>query len=209
MANMLFYVPTTATFWDTFTGDDFTGNNDDPIDPVVWTPTAEYSDEFLIQSNKANVSLTASDEARSISTFRMGGDFSVQIDLDSLVIGGGGLCRFTMFDSGIDYGLLLGVLDDGSQRVHGNFYEDGSWQTTTYAAFSNNNGQLLVRRVGSHWYLEFKDGGGSFTPLKDSALQNSADLDVRLQAICGGGGDSISVNFDNFVINSGTVVPPA
>jgi hypothetical protein len=194
-------------FWSTFTGDDFTGDNDDPLNPVVWTDQG-LSDEWLIQSNKANFNQPSMMAAQSISTFKMSEDFSIQLDFDSYTGADDAILRLYVFNAGNVDGAFIGVTHlSSAPQIVGNFKTASSWDSATQVAISSNNGRFRIRRVSSQWYLEYQDGAGGWTSLVDKT-QNTDLLSVWLYAESGLG-ENQSGNVDNFLINSGTVVPPA
>ena len=69
--------------WGSFTGDDFTGDNGDPVNSDYWTGEAISGnpgyDNWEIQSNQLWLRQSGSDEFRMISTFSISGDFDVQL----------------------------------------------------------------------------------------------------------------------------------
>lgn len=70
----------------TFSGDDFTGNDDDPPDTDLWEVLQDTGSDLSIQSNKLNYD-SAGDDANYFgqirSKFKLSGDFDIQIDFDS------------------------------------------------------------------------------------------------------------------------------
>jgi hypothetical protein len=202
---------TTPSFWDTFTGDDFTGTNGDPLSTTVWTDQAAGF-EWLIQSNKANVNITtgSDSEAKSISTFSLTGDFDIQIDFDSLVFTNSGFLRLYVFNGDLSDGAYIGTAFDSSvHSFNGNTKVDNVWGSSSSPARTNDNGGIRIVRSSANITLKTKDGGGVYTDVFTRSVTTD-DVVVWLQAKTGAAaGDRVSGNFDNFLINSGTVVAPS
>ena len=196
----------TESFWDTFSGDDFTGTNGDPLDISVWVDQGASAD-WEIQGNKAYINIGASKEAISTSLFRMSGDFDVQISFDSVSIGTVGLIRLLAFNEDASYGAFIGAEKVGTDLISGSFRTASVFDGATSIGRSNNYGQLRIYRDGNVWYNQYKDGAGALTTLVSKDQSNSDNVAIKFLATTQAS-SSISGNLDDFIINSGTVIPP-
>jgi len=133
------------------------------------------------------------------------GDYSIQIDFDSLVDDPDPIVRLLAFNVAGSYGSLIGVQKIGADKnFHCSFRTATIFDAQTNIARTNDYGKLRQRRVGSDVYNECQDGAGGWQ-LINSKTQNTDDLLVKLHAKTYATSTQ-SCNFDNFVINSGTII---
>jgi hypothetical protein len=201
-------------FWDAFTGDDFTGNNGDDPNPVIWSKSINSGSDYMsIQNNKLNFNSpgdNANHDNRANGTFTLTGDFDIQIDFD--------VTTFNQPTDSVSY-IYLGLSGSTFHSVSRIRNTDG---TNGYGALgsgfslSNYNnaadsGKLRLTRVGSiikgfiwsgaQWEWDGNEAGitisstgtGNMRPILKFEQENNG---------------SMNVNMDNFIINSGTVVAP-
>jgi len=188
-----------------FTGDDFTGTNGDPINTTNWVDIGS-TDNWVIQNNKANCNLGGSKQLISDSLFRVSGDFNIQIDIDTFAsTGDGPLFRLGGWIEDLTYGFWIGF--GRPNTLSGSFKTAGSFDAGTEVARSNNYGKLGIYRIGTVHYLQYQDGGGGWTALVNKDQGNSDDMLIKIFAITGAG-EAVSGNMDNFVVNSGTILWP-
>jgi len=191
--------------WAEFTGDDFTGANDDPLDPVVWTDT-EDDVSFSIQSNKANLTgLASGEKAQSNSKFLLTGDFNIQIDVDSIVLNhADSFYTFLVADAETASTTAAYVRLRAADDVFAaNFKVGGSWDSSVTVERTADYGKLKMVRTGNNVVCSSLDGDGDWVVIANGDI-GTADMYVILNSQSGAG-DTVSGNFDNFVINSGTV----
>ena len=212
-----FYVPSSLTFWDTFTGDDFTGDNGDPLNQVAWSDpypggsTSVFAVE--IDTNRAAFSFTSVtnggvDRITVDGKFKLAGDFDVEIEFSELVTANNEAAGYEMVltsDSGY-YALVKAHYNVGNKFFIR--YNDGSSHDTTVSR-TNSYGKYRITRVGPTFYCFTKDGGAASWTSRGSLLLDTGDVGFALRGFDWDNGSEISIKFDNFIINSGTVIPPA
>jgi hypothetical protein len=183
----------------------FTGSNYYPLDTDFWVDEG-YTDEWLIQNNKANVNQSDIKQALSRSTFILEGDFSVQLDFDSWSSSHGCLARMLILDSGDVNGMLMGIQNfGGTQQFHSNF-KAGTWGVPREDVEAvNDYGKFRCRREGSTWYCDFLDGSGNWITL-DVRTATTNPVWVKLHAKTYELEDSLVINYDNLQINKGSDV---
>ncbi|SDU26505.1 LamG domain-containing protein [Desulfobacula phenolica] len=194
-----------------FTGDDFTGTDGDSPNSDLWTVNNTDNSNCEINSNKLNIQIPTISTSKyayvkSIPVFP--GDFDVQVDVSNIVA--------TSADAGCE--ILFKVDSDNKMYVKGLLNQslsDGWFAYSTVSGTadddhdtrSNSYGRLRVVRAGSTINLYYDDGStGSWTLLHTrtgfSTDTGYIDLAVWTDE------ETVSANFDNFTINSGTVVWP-
>jgi len=202
-----------ANFWDAFTGDDFTGDNDDPANPVAWETTAEVDPTvpWNIQNNKLthNFINGISGNGSIRSKFSIAGDFDIQLDFtrSATPTTGFGLYWF-MTDLAQNNYMRIdiegGVKYQQKSRINGgSATADGSWGT------SDTSGIFKITRQGNvckTWFWR----NNSFWQQTGNTI-TSAFLAVpffTLFSNSDNNGANGTWTYDNYVITSGTVVPP-
>ena len=192
-------------FWPSFVGDDFTGDNGDPLDVDVWSDHINSTAPPEIQNNKLRAVCGADELSYTVSDWKISGDFSIQVDFDSLSISSYGSFRL-QFQNAVsgatEYG-LVSALDRGSGLE---FHFAATGESLIYQSRINSYGGLKIDRSGLTTTFYYKDGGGSFISISSKSLW-STDMYVLLNFATSDGGSG-SGNFDNFTINSGTVIYP-
>lgn len=193
--------------------DDFTGTDSDPPNPDLWrdvtTNHATTSFSADIQSNKLKESFTGlnaagSDSVTISSIFQISGDFDIQINFDSLIhqnhTAAGYSIQVTQ-ENGY-HSLVKAQYNSGNKWLLRT--NDGS-SSEVSPARTNDYGEMRIVRSGSSISLYTTDGLGSET-LAHSGTMGSDDVYISLEGYDWESGTEISVNFDNFLINSGTIV---
>jgi len=214
-----FYIPTNTTFWDTFTGDDFTGENGSLPNSTIWELVDTTN--LTIQDNKLNFNSNESsdEEFEIVSNFKLSGNFDIQIDIEPQTV--------TVPSVAYPYLLFFEIAD---AKTAPSFYShilfrrtsapiwqmgtqgtDSPWAANTVDAQSINPVRL-TRTSGVVKAFYWNDTNGRFewdggTDGKTMGT-NTDDMYVRLVGTQRAN-EELEVNYDDFVINSGTVVPPA
>jgi hypothetical protein len=190
------------------TGDNFTGSDDDPLDSDLWLiPFSNYRSTYsaTIQSNKCAISLTGVNAANpdnvvTYSKFLLSGDFDIEIDFDSLINQSHAYAGFS-FGVWMSDSVYAFVKAD---YISGNKFTYSFSGSSTQVSRTNDYGNIRIARSGSTITLYATDGGGSESELGSSSV-SADDTRVLLRGWDRDSGTEISINFDNFTINSGTV----
>jgi hypothetical protein len=195
-----------TTFFDelTFTGDDFTGANGTA--PNLWsyivgTPT--------IQSNKLRFStLTNNDEIESV--FKISGDFDIQIDFDLVTYPAVDNWNFALrlWNEAKTKGMTLERrFDDPTGHMIKTFDYTGSWVEQDSDTIAITSMKFKHVRSGSTTTSYYWDGSQWVLTYASTAL-GTDDIIVILKCAKWAGNPTAEADWDNFVINSGTVVWP-
>jgi hypothetical protein len=207
---VLFYAadPTPPDPFENFTGDDFTGTNGAQLNTTNWTASTggSFTDTFTIQNNKAFINLESTpEEALSTSNFALVGDFDIQISIDSVPAINDSIVRMLALSADSAYGCLAGFQRiSGVLNFHASHKTAGVWDSQTKVARTNNYGGLRMIRTGTIVVIQYKDGAGAWTQLITKDQSNSDNMLVKLHCKAYAG-SPIGANYDDFIINSGTV----
>ena len=193
-ANMPSGYPPVAPWTETFTGD----NGSDP-NSTYWN-----SNQYLkIQSNQLHGAVNNTSGILG-SKFSLTGDFNIFVSFNDLITGTewGNRIEFRAAAAGGDIAILGAQWRDvsvfyGFMRHNGNYY--GHVQ----AFRSNNYGGLRIIRSGTTITFQYKDGGGDWAALTPSTL-GASNLQAWFAIYSLGG--NVSGDFDDFTIQSGTVI---
>jgi hypothetical protein len=203
---VLFYAadPTPPDPFENFTGDDFTGTNGSPVNPIVWQSVG-IDGGFVIQNNKANINIGQSTEKISKSLFEISGDYDIQIDIDSFTSASNfGFIRIGAFTTDLSNAHWVGFERNFGSELKGAIKKNGVI-TPALIIRSNTFGKLKLTRAGTVFSNYYIDGSGeSFALLDSDDLETYENIHIRLYATTPAG-SSIVGNLDNFIINSGTV----
>jgi hypothetical protein len=187
---------TTYVFKDTFTG----ANGSDP-DSTYWNP-----DPYLkIQNNQLHGAVNNT-QGYVKSKFYFVGDFDVFVSFDDLITGTTQDNRIELLVAvpGLDVASISARWRDAASIFYGFFRYDGNYFGHTQTARSNNYGALGIIRSGTTITLRYKDGGGNWTTLTSNTL-GTANFIVTMAIYSMASGD-VSGDFDDFIIDSGTMV---
>jgi hypothetical protein len=135
--------------------DDFTGANGDPLDDTLWIQTS--SPQAFINNNKARFDNSTGDlTRRATSTFSVGGDFSIQIDLDYISASPLADQECYLHVHGIDAATHYARLSalEGS-FIRSTIVVDGVSNSDNDEESGLFSGKLKVERVGSTWNTYF------------------------------------------------------
>jgi len=191
--------------------DEFHGGNGEFPNSNLWSSNG-YPDYVSIQSDKLNIridSIDAWNEVHSKDTYRLRGDFDIQVDCE--VVAGPGITRWHAFlgvrtDSG-HYSRIERYYSD-TQGGHGYrhlSFDGSSWCTEGLVNRSDPSGRLRLIRAGSIFesYAWFDDRWNLIATGDDFETTE----DVYVQIVLSGDGDKpyAEVNFDNFQINYASV----
>ena len=193
--------------------DDFTGTDSDPPDPDLWTINQTLGGGTSIQSDKLNLVSTGGDDAGVFGNYMLTGDFDIQVDFN-----------LTTYPSTNAWGHYLYILEDGLwvnsvfvskeysgglHRYHSRLVEGGATHEEAYSNSSDTEGKFRIVRSGST-IITYRWNGSSWTTL-DTYASNlvNGDVQIYLSINAWTGNPSCEGNFDNFTINSGTVIWPA
>lgn len=200
--------------WDTSPldfSDDFDGTNGTSYNTDKWVESANFTGTADIQGNKLRLS-AGQEHSGLISKYQLRSDFDIEIFLDHrFPVGGAGIVLGSKVD--LDAGLGWG---DFNNDLIGVEAADGNWQAYGYG--SQNDGQSTlatdedrywrITRVGTQftWYHKtlVGDAWSQIRSVDNGTTIGNADLYLKLYTV-----QSLSVDvfFDDYVINSGTVLP--
>jgi hypothetical protein len=188
---------------DTFDGDDGDAPNID-----LWSNTSTTSSLMDIQSNQLSIDITS--ETTSMlcrSKFVLSGDFDIQVDFAHTGLGS---------TSSIYFGFMITEKDDetdeqigldirysaGSTYYFSGAKVGGSWDLDSSTTTTDTSGKFRCVRTGSTVYNYYWNSGWT---LIDSHTCPDGDLFVHLR-LTTTANITFSGTFDNFVVNSGTIV---
>jgi len=195
-------------YWDV--DDVFTGTDDDPPNSDLWSLSGTQRDPYILSNSlRTWLEATSSDLQKATSIWRLSGDFDIQADFNliSQPISGVRWTGFVIDSVGTTTGqaLILRRYDTGEQYAY-NQSVSGSWGTLSTTGTTDSSGQLRVTRVGSTLTSYFWSGS-SWTQI-DSRSWVSDDVKMALGSQTNVA-QSYTADFDNFVINSGTIIWPS
>ena len=179
-----------SCWWD----DTFTGSNGDPPDPLRWTKAGSPD----IQSN----TLEVNDNEAVTSNGVFAGDFDVQVDID--LQGSPGNSFRAELQAKIDATHYIGI---GLTRYGGGDHWQVAYNTGGGEAYeedgrSNSWGSLRLVRSGSNITPWYRDGGGGWVS-QFARIIGSGDVELRLWIGRWDTFPSVTVQYDDFVVNSG------
>jgi hypothetical protein len=208
--SILFYSANPDPFAD-FTGDDFTGTNGDPPNPIYWTPGGANGCE--IQNNKVRCSITNTlTSATCDSTFELSGDFDVRATLSdvsgypSSLGAEAGLYVFRSSDMGDNFRIMCDSVSGGSLWSVGRI-DWGTVHQTAGGPANDRKIRLRITRTGtliSTWYDASQ--GDSYTAITTNYNLGVSDpMWFRMYMANYTTNPSVTLDFDDFVIAAGTV----
>lgn len=193
--------------------DDFSGNNGDDPDTKKWTKVLSTNGAVSIQSNKLHeaISTGASSEYTRIKTnYVFEGDFDIQIDFSSLSLGNNynyAGCELKVYpydgDSNNQAYIKAGYHSSHGGNMFMSYIKIGGTSTSTFTSRSNNNGKLRLVKSGGSITTYYQDGSGSWVPLDSKTGFHTKDYIVLLGLYSPANNGNVSVNYDNFTVNSG------
>jgi hypothetical protein len=193
--------------------DDFTGSNGSAPDTDKWS---ELDPDNIadIQSNKLNVAASGANDKYCLFSgkWNLSGDFDIQVDFD-----------VTSLDdpvSSMHYACTLrvevGAINCRFGRARAGGGDDGYYLSGSSDAWADHPnadtiGKLRIKRVGGtftsyYWHNSQWEWDGS-TAGYIWTTSTTEDVVIRLYSKQESG-SSLDVNYDNFTVNSGTVVWP-
>lgn len=188
------------------TGDDFTGNDGDKANTELW----DTEGNFEIQSNALRTTNQVNSHFYTKCTFKykLFSDFDIQIDFNTIV--------HPKTNSWVMY--LYLISENGDSYLYLYEYTLGYLRYMSYSsgtqasnhgnvATSDVSGKLRITRVGSVFTSYYWHNSAWVQEESSYNLTNFSELvELRIVASNGGGNPNFTGEFDNFKINSGTVV---
>ncbi len=204
------------TLYPEVTGDDFTGEDGDAPNKLLWNITnSSVSGTVALLDNKLRVSIpftSANESISSISVFRIDGDFDVQVDYDQISndppsSSTSHLAGFFIHDGTRSFPLSSAVNSTPTRSFYSGSPADGSSFITT----ALTEGKLRWTRAGttvtcyywngSQWEWDGNTSGRVFSDTSTGS--------IAVNILTGADFDSgTTTEYDNFIINSGTVIWP-
>lgn len=196
--------------------DSFEVSDDDSFEETANLPDSELWDilndsqrEPYIESGKLQFSLVGSSigTQRIISNFSLSGDFDIQIDWEYVVKNNinRNICRMWIAEEGNANLALLGrEYTSTTDQYNFNTKVNGSYSTATTPSTTDTLGKFRYVRSGTT--LSAYYWNGSSWTLIDSRSFSSAILRIWLDMETSTSVQDFVVNYDNFVINSGTII---
>ena len=213
------YDSLTPVAWNTgyqvdFTSDDFTGDDGDEPNPYLWG----YSDgdaTISIENNTLQIELAAGDIGNNHiqQHGKLVGDFDIQADLPDLLgqktITQGGIYLSNTLLGHVKWAAMMMNFSGGQQRWSFRYDDDGSNSSQDYVNTSYAFGKLRLVRVGSTLSAYYDDlQGGGWTQIGTGESWTSEDVYFGFYFYRGVTTGPTYHRYDNFLINSGTVVGP-
>ena len=194
--------------FENFTGDDFTGTNGEPLNINYWFDQ-ELGSSWLIQNNKATVNHSGATESMSDSVFTLSGDYDIQIDFETDSLPPDAIVRFITLSEDREFYEIIGVQDQGGGIVFQIIYKTNNvWDFgISNVVRTNTYGKLRIIRSGSNISVHYQDGVSGWSEAYSKTQDTAARL-IRFHAKTYNPGDSLVATFDNFLINSGTLITP-
>jgi hypothetical protein len=195
------------------TGDDFTGDDNDPANQDLWK---EYSvsgvNDSEILNNKLRCAIDAGVNPSGVkSHFEFPGDFDIQIDWDEIVgpnsNGWDSIFRVVPQVTPNSYFHIFRAYNTTYQNhFGGNKKTNGAFGTVTRIGTSLTTSKFKIVRVGTNIKCYFWSGSDWTLVRNDTWLDESCVLQFFQQT--SGVNPDTTADFDNFVINSGSVIWP-
>jgi len=210
---ILFYAK--DNFWSTFSGDDFAGTNGDPPNTEVWEEiTNTYGDGAIYSNTMRFYADGVSQPAQSImefhSKFTVSGDFDIQIDLNPVTINSDPIIGSFMIDTVPSSNQTWLGYSYNSTFSQYKFWVDGPNTAWSPVVESKINTKLRFVRVGSeiramYWNGAAWEWNGSSYLVTGETFTDPIIIGFfsRTEA-----NQILDSNFDNFLINSGTLITP-
>jgi len=193
------------------TSESFTGPNYSQPSGLSWKRTSHSATcPSYILNNKLFMSVVTPPSSNYncySSNFALVGDFDIQIDFSDLVTA-------SVWYSYAGPEFVLSAIDSNSSSylkaeiyAPGNLYFisgsslNGADQSYTRATRYNNYGSFRYKRIGSSLERYYRDGSGDWVHLRTTTFSESP-LIVGIAQYCP---IVMSNNYDNFIINSGTL----
>jgi len=203
------YINGITNFWPSFTGDNFTGDNGDPPNLDIWGINKSASQAAVsIYNNKARGVLedaSALSFTDLYSKFRLKGNFDIEVDWEKIV--GGNTNRYDLiFRVAPDttpnsyVHILRAYSTANTNHYAANKKTNGTFGTTSRAATADTSGSFRITRVG----IAMKSYYGASLLRSDNWL--SENVTVILSTQTSGSYPDVTCDWDNFIINSGTIV---
>lgn len=195
--------------------DDFTGTNGDAPDNTKWRETLSSYQDPEIQSNKLYCFVNDHPGSSWVgSIYNMQGDFDIQVDWSDASHATSGDYRYTIeawIDSS-DYFQIYRGRKDGNGCAWGKAYytrhnTNGGGETFSDPYCSEDlSGKLRLVRTSDMFYGYMYDSGWQLVG-SGTCTTNDMQIWVGTNGV-GTGGGQFYVSFDNYQINSGTLVYP-
>ncbi|GAH11970.1 unnamed protein product, partial [marine sediment metagenome] len=192
--------------------DTFSGTDTYPPDPTKWT-TPDGSGAAQIQSNKLRMSV-GSGSTQSVafySQYKLQGDFDVQLDYD-IILGPDTDHWWFSLNANTDEPnwanknrALIYRERGGAQKFEWQTY-DGSFHTEASPTNSATSGKMRLTRVGSTWTAYYDVGGGWVSLGASAFINKTGPVFLRIRLENGTGNPAVTMDVDNFIVNSGTVI---
>ena len=185
--------------------DNFTGEDGTLPDTKLWSTTGDVE----LASNTLKLGATTS-SAKCASIFRLSGDFDISIDFD--VTGNpstdswiSGLYIFQVTDNN---GYVVGRGYGGNSLIDFQKLVNGSWDSTLATVTTSvYTGKLRLTRSIST-FTAYYDIGSGWVNMGSNNSGYSSEMFLRLTLGSWAGNPSVTAYFDNFKVNSGTIVWP-
>ena len=191
--------------------DNFTGTNGDPPNSDLWQiyngPVSGNS--LSIYNNKLRMVLNSSagtDTQEIRSKFKLVSNFDIQID-------------WTQYGSEGDNRFIagFGVFDDSGNvvdiRKHEYYYAGYQWVVhvnglwTNYASWHNTNSKFRIVRIGNIFKFYTYDSGWTLRETYLNAMDNT--VYVKIWGYLYYHHNSVTLDWDNFIVNSGVPIGDA
>ena len=206
--SILFHVPDSGYNWDNFTGDDFTGNDDDPPNSDVWSIIGDPA-KVYINNNQLRTVNYQGDNNGVNSKFNISGNFDIQVDLNvSYNYDGAGIVTPFMevqyvSDPGNRMRIYLETALD-SKFVR-QTYAGGVYRGANFGPSESASSTYRITRDGSSWRC-YVDKGAGWVEIGIFYNIGTDDVEVLIRTERSGVNYSIQ-DWDNFTV-VGTVVVP-
>ena len=194
--------------------DDFTSTDGNDPNSALWHKVLSTNGSISIQSNKLHESIstgTSSEYTRIITNYVLNADFDIQIDFSSLSLGNNyddvG-CELKIFpydgDSNNQVYIKAGYHSSQGGNMFMSSIRIGGSDTNTFANRNNSYGKLRLVKSDSAITTYYQDGDGNWVQLNSKTGFPTKDYRIVLGLYSPANNGNISVDFDNFVITSGT-----
>ena len=199
--------------------DDFTGTNGDAPKKNLWSDVlhddqdgGDSSGTVSIQSNALQFSISSAQTFPYIYTrFAISGDFDVQVDFSGVSLTTAnqlvGLVANQSPETevfGTSYLMSAARADDSLTDDYVSNYQG---DTAVWAGNPDTSGKFRITRSGTTW-TSYYWNGSSWTQIKQKTSGSTADVHFILFVRTWGNNSTITPSFDNFTVNSGTIVWP-
>lgn len=197
--------------WPVFV-EDFTGEDDSYPNSLYWEHEVRSTTTgtALIKNNKLHVTMQSTTNQwvanfLHFTPLKLHNNFDVEIAFSNLTITDSSSAK------GMFQGLSISTTSSDYFLAAGHYNSNNFWYSNpsgqTKPARSNGYGKLRILREGTTIKYYVEDGDSSWNLLNTYTL-NTDDISISLYLYLDNSNSSLTGDFDNFIVNQGTIIWP-